>query len=765
MFEGFPYTNFHELNLDWIIKIAKDFLDQYTNIQQTITDGLEDLDEKAQQLQAALDAWYEEHSEDIDQQLTQAMEDLNDWYTEHQNYLDETLSQNIIAFNNAADAKAALTIASIPDDYTELATTVANLESAFTNTVGTVIFSGTNHYNGIGPENWSTIELSGAMSLYICFPDNPGKSIEVNAYTDRWNLLDTITDTEWHKIEIPAGATNDLMFTYRGSDAFDISASIVNNATNNIIDKIIDIPELQNDVEELQDIVNGTENYYGCDPLEETRFRSNMLGYSVCPCKKLSVAGKLKSLFVRSYVAGNTVVQVGKVDQLYLFVPRTSFNVTLAPGEQTIDVSDLDIYMAEEEQLLIRFIDRTPFNNITGSPEGDTSFYYSPTGGNQLQVFGAQQAAVFGFGYTVATSINDRQEIQIQINTNNIDTMQGTISDLQASQNIVSDDSGNKYRIIVVNGALALKSLNYSRVLCVGNSYTIHPIITDVEPDYANQIWWGHWAMAASKKENAWPSLVENALKTRNPSAVVTPIFGRRYETNYNTYTLDNPNTFQYWNGSAWQSLKDNLASFTDVDAVIFFLGANYSGSDWYSLYKPMIEKFKTWFPGIDVYGCSTSSRYNAAKDSAIEQALTEEAGVFINLVGINANAQIGAYVSGDDNLLHQINNNAVANHFGDYGEYLITDRVCNAIGYNNPNAVYNVNINSPATATLTVVSDKALSGNIVTVFADVAAGETLADITVMDENSQYITVTDHGVTDYGRVFTFTMPASHVTIS
>ena len=35
--EGFPYSNFHDLNMDWIIKIAKDFLDQYTNIKNTIT--------------------------------------------------------------------------------------------------------------------------------------------------------------------------------------------------------------------------------------------------------------------------------------------------------------------------------------------------------------------------------------------------------------------------------------------------------------------------------------------------------------------------------------------------------------------------------------------------------------------------------------------------------------------------------------------------------------------------------------------------------
>lgn len=131
MFEGFPYTNFHELNLDWIIKIAKDFLDQYTHIQETIDNGLTALDEKAVALQALLDAWYEEHSQDIADQLADALQDLNDWYTEHQGYLDQYLTDSITAFDTAADQKAALTIASIPDDYTALSKTASDLDNAY----------------------------------------------------------------------------------------------------------------------------------------------------------------------------------------------------------------------------------------------------------------------------------------------------------------------------------------------------------------------------------------------------------------------------------------------------------------------------------------------------------------------------------------------------------------------------------------------------------------------------------------------------------
>lgn len=109
--EGFPYTNFHDLNTDWIIKVVKDFLDQYTHIQQTIEDGetqlnnttasgISSLENKTTQLEALLQAWYTTHSTDIANQLASAISD----------------------FNTSADNKAIATIASIPADYTTVAT-------------------------------------------------------------------------------------------------------------------------------------------------------------------------------------------------------------------------------------------------------------------------------------------------------------------------------------------------------------------------------------------------------------------------------------------------------------------------------------------------------------------------------------------------------------------------------------------------------------------------------------------------------------------
>ena len=118
--ENFPYSNFHDLNMDWIIKIAKDFLDQYTNIQNTITEGLTNIDEATEQsladlqekydtLEGLLNTWYNTHSEDIANELASAIADIN-----------ALLVTTVGSFQQQASQIAQQTIASIPTDYTEL---------------------------------------------------------------------------------------------------------------------------------------------------------------------------------------------------------------------------------------------------------------------------------------------------------------------------------------------------------------------------------------------------------------------------------------------------------------------------------------------------------------------------------------------------------------------------------------------------------------------------------------------------------------------
>lgn len=130
--ENFPYSNFHDLNMDWIIKIAKDFLDQYTHIQEIITTGeesltnltntgLEHLQEKADTLEALLQEWYDTHSNDIATQLTQALAEL---VTATNNHETEIASY------------VATLIASLPADYTEALNRLQLLTQAYDAFVG-----------------------------------------------------------------------------------------------------------------------------------------------------------------------------------------------------------------------------------------------------------------------------------------------------------------------------------------------------------------------------------------------------------------------------------------------------------------------------------------------------------------------------------------------------------------------------------------------------------------------------------------------------
>ena len=187
MFEGFPYTNFHELNLDWIIKIAKDFLDQYTNIQQTITQGLEDLDTKAQQLQELLDAWYEEHSQDIADQLEAALQDLNDWYTQHEGYLDQYVQDSIQDFNQEAQTIGNQVIASIPADYTQLSNTVTDsillersIDYLFSKIINLNIFPASGYTDGYY-KNYNTGTDSAAATYFYTpyIPVAAGKNYSI----------------------------------------------------------------------------------------------------------------------------------------------------------------------------------------------------------------------------------------------------------------------------------------------------------------------------------------------------------------------------------------------------------------------------------------------------------------------------------------------------------------------------------------------------------------------------------------------------------
>ena len=207
----FPYADMHQLNLDWIIQIAKDFLDQYTHIQEiisdgetslsnTITDGLQQLQDKADTLTGLLDAWYNDHSEDIAGQLTQAVADFAD--------SAETIGQTVID--------------SIPEDYTALSASVTNLYNTCTSatrnkwTDGDQSFTKNKTIEGLNLAA-GTYTLSATITntptppsqarFYAFYYDSGSTSGIINATGQRESVTVTF-DRKVTKIRLDAATTN-----------------------------------------------------------------------------------------------------------------------------------------------------------------------------------------------------------------------------------------------------------------------------------------------------------------------------------------------------------------------------------------------------------------------------------------------------------------------------------------------------------------------------------------------------------------------------
>lgn len=96
LFEQFPYTNFHELNLDWIITKVKEFNERLDTIQETVTEEANAYTD-AQLLQlradfAQLEADFAAFEVDINKQFTSYTTTQNKNFTEFQNLVNAQIT-------------------------------------------------------------------------------------------------------------------------------------------------------------------------------------------------------------------------------------------------------------------------------------------------------------------------------------------------------------------------------------------------------------------------------------------------------------------------------------------------------------------------------------------------------------------------------------------------------------------------------------------------------------------------------------------------
>ena len=118
--ENFPYSNFHDLNMDWILKIVKDFEDHYTSIHETIEAGIALINEKTDE--AIIDALSQINNQ-LDADLLSMQTAYNEYITNinttastKENEVLAYMNQKLIETTNSIDDFITQVTASIPQD-------------------------------------------------------------------------------------------------------------------------------------------------------------------------------------------------------------------------------------------------------------------------------------------------------------------------------------------------------------------------------------------------------------------------------------------------------------------------------------------------------------------------------------------------------------------------------------------------------------------------------------------------------------------------
>lgn len=271
LFENFPYTDMHQLNLDWIVKTVKEFQDQYTHIQELIdngeltitnatTQGLTQLEEKQTELENLLDQWYTTHSADIVNELSNA----------------------VASFAEQANTIINEIIQSIPQDYSVLSANVQKLEQInnrlFTQIINTDItafltweqggYGSIPNYLDPEPNSSSTrirgeIILSSPVDFLKIQPIN--HDFVYACFDASGNALDSIVTWRSDAIEIYKNGIKTIRISVRNSDNSNISPQLGYNAISFITNEFIDFKTINEKLKTLEAAIIASDNNYSFD--------------------------------------------------------------------------------------------------------------------------------------------------------------------------------------------------------------------------------------------------------------------------------------------------------------------------------------------------------------------------------------------------------------------------------------------------------------------------------------------------------------------
>jgi len=239
-----------------------------------------------------------------------------------------------------------------------------------------------------------------------------------------------------------------------------------------------------------------------------------------------------------------------------------------------------------------------------------------------------------------------------------IGTSSSSYSNFSVSEIIirkVADSAGDE---TVIYNYLAKRKLfflnNYDKILVLGNSITIHPIVS---------YWWGEWGMAASVRENDFVHRLQSKIRLVNPDCEITPVNISAWEQAHTTYDKSNLDTY----------------FTTPPNLVILRIGENVSDlTDFDISIQGLIDYVKLKAPSANIVMTGTFFAY-AAMNVLLSTAAIANGLPYTELSSLRIPANqssIGATVYDEDGNPHLVNSNGVAQHPNDAGMDAIADKI-----------------------------------------------------------------------------------------
>lgn len=530
------------------------------------------------------------------------------------------------------------------------------------------------------------------------------------------------------------------------------NASVTVRYTNSIRQKLDEIYPTAENLGHLFDLTQGT---FGItEVIQGSGFFSDMYAIATAAHSASTMTGLLAKIRIKVNKAGRFKIGVGVLDQNMIPVIR-DYIVAEAQyaGYNEIDVSGENCIIKEGEQIFFAYdssISDVKINYWTSNNQdyADDNCPYGTLSG--LSFYGiAGTYLLFTLAYDV---IEIRSVFALQ---SQIEELQKNIDSVQQNS-MIWDENGISYRLRVVGGSIVPVPQVYRKVVVLGNSLTWH--------EYnANIGWYGKdRSMASTTNETSWPYMFERILRRKQPTATVTGVMMRNWET-----AGDGNRNIQ--NIPSTKALLD-AALASDTDLIIFRCGENgtvSSATTYAQEIKSLIDYCLNTAPSASVVLCGLFWP-NAVKDAAILSVANDYHYQYVTAgSAFGGNVEIsGDYMVDSEDGQQKRIGTACLSHTNDYGFYQWANHIASQVGYGSDvlDELHEVNISSTLSNPYRIKTTKSPYKSLVTILVQESSQPTV-NVTAGGTSIQ---TTIHELTNAGAftfAITFIQPDSDVTVT